>query len=72
MTARELHNLSYQTSPCFYAAVQVFWKQWEKDKLLVTSNFSFSLSVFYLFGELSAIFNKLKIVVCKLFKFGRV
>ena len=27
----------------------------EKDKLLVTSNFSFSLSVFYPFGELSAI-----------------
>ena len=28
----------------------------EKEKLLVTSNFSFSHSVFYLFGELSAIF----------------
>ena len=39
----------------------------EKEKLLVTSNFSFSHSVFYLFGELSAIFNKLEIVVCKLF-----
>ena len=44
----------------------------EKEKLLVTSNFSFSHSVFYLFGELSAIFNKLEIVVCKLFQFGRV
>ena len=44
----------------------------EKEKLLVTSNFSFSNSVFYLFGELSAIFNKLKIVVCKLFQFGSV
>ena len=45
---------------------------WEKEKLLVTSNFSFSHSVFYLFGELSAIFNKLEIVVCKLLQFGRV
>ena len=33
----------------------------EKKKLLVTSNFSFSHSVFYLFGELSAIFNKLEL-----------
>ena len=39
---------------------------WEKEKLLVTSNFSFSRSVFYPFGELSAIFIKLIIVVCKL------
>ena len=44
----------------------------EKEKLLVTSNFSFCHSVFYLFGELSAIFIKYKIVVCKLFQFGRV
>ena len=35
---------------------------WEKDKLLVTSNLSFSLSVFYPFGEL-----KFEIVVCKVF-----
>ena len=45
---------------------------WEKEKLLVTSNFSFSHSVFYPFGELSAIFIKFKIVFCKLFQFGRV
>ena len=45
---------------------------WEKEKLLVTSNFSFSHSVFYPFGELSAICIKLKIVLCKLFQFGRV
>ena len=46
---------------------------WEKEKLLVTSNFSFSHSVFYTFGELSGVFNKLKIViVCKPFEFGRV
>ena len=41
----------------------------EKEKLLVMSNFSFSHSVFYLLGELSAVFIKLEIVVCKLFQF---
>ena len=45
---------------------------WEKEKLLVTSNFSFSHSVFYPFIELFAIFIKLEIVVCKVFQFGRV
>ena len=45
---------------------------WEKEKLLVTSNFSFSHSVFYPFGELFAIFIKCEIAVCKLFHFGRV
>ena len=45
---------------------------WEKEKLLVMSNFSFSHSFFYPFGELSAIFIKFKIVVCKPFQFGRV
>ena len=44
--------------------------QWEKEKLLVTSNFSFSHNVFYLFGELSAIFIKFEIFVCKFFRFG--
>ena len=62
-----------QTSPGFYvSAVQVFWKHWEKEKLLVTSNFSFSHSVFYPFEQLSAIIAKFKIVVCNLFQFGRV
>ena len=45
---------------------------WEKEKLLVTSNFSFSHRVFYPFRELSAIFIIFKIVVCKLFEFQRV
>ena len=45
---------------------------WEKEKLLLTSNFSFPHSVFYLFWEPSAIFSKLKIVNCRLFQFGRV
>ena len=64
----------YQASPGFYlSAVQVFWKHiWEKEKLLFVSNFSFSQSVFYPFGELSAIFIEFYIVVCKLFQFGRV
>ena len=44
----------------------------EKEKLLIRSNFSFSLSVFYPFGQLSAIFIKFKIVVCKFFQIGRV
>ena len=45
---------------------------WEKEKLLVTSNFSFSHGVFYPFGELSATFIKFEIVVCKVRQFGRV
>ena len=44
---------------------------WEKGKLLVTSNFSFSHSVFSPLGELSTIFIGFKIVVCKLFNFAR-
>ena len=51
---------------------QAFWKHWEKEKLLVTSNFSFSHSVFYPFRENSGIFVKFKIVVCRLFQFGPV
>ena len=40
---------------------------WKKEKLLVTSNFSFSHSVFYPLGGLSATFIKLEIVICILF-----
>ena len=47
-------------------------KHWEKEKLLVTSNFSFSQSFFYPFEELSVIFIKFEIVVCKFYQFGRV
>ena len=57
-----------QTSPGFYvSAVQVIWKHCGKRRKLITSNFSFSHSVFYTFGELSAIFIEFEIVVCKLF-----
>ena len=45
---------------------------WEKEKLLVTINFSFSHSVFYPFEGLSTILINLKLVVCKIFQFGRV
>ena len=41
---------------------------WEKEKLLVISNFSFYHSVFYPFGELSTIFIKFGIVACKVFQ----
>ena len=60
----------------------LFKTLWEKEKLLVTSNFSFSHSVFYLFYEFSAslyqiwncrlqtlpIWNSLKFVVWEKFK----
>ena len=42
---------------------------WEKEKLLVTSNFSFSHSLVFPFREPSATFIKSKIVVCKLLPF---
>ena len=58
-----------QTSPCFYvSAIQVLKTLWEKEKLLSTSNFSFSQSVLYPFGEVSAIFSKSEIVICKHFE----
>ena len=45
---------------------------WVKEKLLKMSNFSFAHSVFYPYGELSIIFIKLEIVICKFFQFGKV
>ena len=45
---------------------------WAKEKLLVTSHFSFSHMYFYQFRELSAIYIKIEIVACKFFQFGRV
>ena len=42
---------------------------WVKEKLHITSNFSFSRSVFYPFAELSATHIILEIVICKLFQF---
>ena len=64
----------FQNKPWFlHVCTKSFFKTlWEKEKLLITSNFSFSHSVFYLFGELSAFFIKFKIVVCKVFQLGSV
>ena len=45
---------------------------WEKKKLLVTSNFSVSYSVFYPVGELSANGIKIRIVICKVFQFWKL
>ena len=45
---------------------------WKKEKLLATSNFSFSHNVFNTYGEISAIFIEFRIVVCELFQFGSV
>ena len=45
---------------------------WEKEKLFIMSNFSFTQCVFYPSGELSDISIKFEIVICKLFRFGRV
>ena len=42
---------------------------WKKEKLLVTSNFSFFLGLFYRFQELPSIFIKFESDVCKLFHF---
>ena len=63
----------FQTVPCFYqvyigslflcaCSVLLLKTLWEKKKLLVTSNFSFSHSVFHRFWELSIIFIKVKIM----------
>ena len=65
-----------ETSPCFLFFTCLQYKSIEniagkKEKLLLTSNFSFSHIVLFPFGKLSAIFTKFEIVVCKLFSFGR-
>ena len=68
-TWREKEKLPWFLRICSTSLLKT-WR--EKEKLLVTSNFSFSLSVFYPFRELSAIVIKFKSVVCKIFHFGRV
>ena len=67
----------FPNKPGFYVcALQAFWKQLEKEKLLVTSNFSFSRSVFYPFWELGnwrqqtlSVWKRLKCVVWERVKF---
>ena len=43
-----------------------------EEKLLETSHFSFSDSIYNASGELSAILIKFETVACKLFQFGNV
>ena len=62
----------FHTRPFCFCTTSVLKTLWEKEKLLVTSNFSFSHSAFYPSGEVPDIFIKFKIVDCKLFQFGRV
>ena len=61
-----LPNKSWFLPVCSTSLLKTLW---EKEKLLMKSNFSFSRSVFYPLGKLSAIFVKSEIVVYKLFQF---
>ena len=63
---------AFQNKPWFLRvySTSLLKSLWGKEKLLVTSKFSLSHSVFCPTGDLSAFFIKLKIVVCKLFQFG--
>ena len=62
----------FPNKPWFLHVRSLLKTLWEKEKLLVTSNFSFSHSVFLPYGEPSAISIKVEIVTCKLFQFGGV
>ena len=63
-----------QTSPGFYmsGSTSLLKTWWKKEKLLVTSNISFSHCVFYQFLEFFDTLIKSELVVCKLFQLGRV
>ena len=62
---------SFPNTPLFLRACSASLLKilWEEENLLITSNFSFSHNVFYPSGELSTIFLKYNIVICKLFHF---
>ena len=59
-----------QTSHGFYVSPISLLKTLGKGEIAPNKQFSFSHSVFYPFGEHSAIFIKFKSVVFKLFQFG--
>ena len=63
------HFYPFSNTPWFLCvcSASLLKTLWEKEKLLVTSYFSFSHSAFYLFGELASTFIKSEIVVRKLF-----
>ena len=49
----------------------MLWKTlWEKEKMLVTSIFSISHSVFYSIKERNHHFNNIYFVVCKIYAFN--
>ena len=61
--------ISFPNNPWFFTCLQ--YKSFEKNfvgkgKIVVTSNFSFSNSVFYPFCELPDIYVKFENVICKL------
>ena len=64
----------FPNRPCFlYVCSTILLKtQWEKKKLLVTSNFSLSHRVFYPLEELYANFIQFEVAIFKLFQFGPV
>ena len=64
----------FPNKPCFLCVCysSLLKTLWEKEKLHITCNLTFSHSVFYLYIELSVLSIKLKIVACKLLQFGRV
>ena len=66
------HNNPFPNKPWFLhdCSISLSKTLWEKDKVLVTSNFSFSHCVFYPFGKFCTVFIKFKIVVCNFFHFG--
>ena len=62
ITEARFHILnSFPNKPWFLrvCSTSILKTLWEKEKLLVTSNFSFSHNVLYLFGEFSAIVIKI-------------
>ena len=69
-----LSSNPFPSKPLFLCvcSTSLLKKHWEKEKFLVTSNFSFFHSVFYPFGKLSAICIVFRIVVCKFLWFGMV
>ena len=63
----------YHTIPTFNDPEENFMKtSFKKEKMLVTSIFSFSPNVFYSIKNKNHHFSNSAFVVCKSFEFGRV
>ena len=73
---KKLLLLGHENQGLFGKALKIYWciylGLWWLTLSQASPGFSFSCRVFYPFGELSAIFIKFEVVVCKLFHFGRV